>query len=251
MIGYVFSSSISDFFKAKRWVGWMALLVVLTLLTFTWSVMSKVPVSTESFARASEFFVFRLVAFTSALFATSVIASEIEQRTIVYLVTRPVPRWQLLLGRSLAAGFLASAYMVLVLAAVSLATSRTIDPSVFFRAAGAVGLGALAYLVLYIGFSLLFNRALLWSLLYAFGWESLITNMPGQVYYLSIHNHMSSFAALPKPETVPDQSLPMLGSVDIPPMVGLFTMLGIILLLMIFNMFWFSVNEYVPREDAE
>src|SRR5258708_16965542 len=44
-----------------------------------------------------------LLVILSVVFGTGVLAQEIEQKTIVYLLTRPVPRWRIMLMKFLGA----------------------------------------------------------------------------------------------------------------------------------------------------
>jgi ABC-2 type transport system permease protein len=199
--------------------------------------------------------VFRIVALASAIFTTAIISQEVEQRTIVYLLTRPVPRWKLLLIR-----YLASVLVVGVLGVIgALLTSWGAFGSLggndlLGKDVMALLVGAFAYGALFLFISLIFNRAMLVCLLFAFGWETSVPNMPGSMNSLSILTYMQAIAEHPASQ---DQSKLLgiasgaLGDNTIPPDRAWGILVGIIIVMLALSAWWFTHFEYVPREDAE
>ena len=67
----------------------------------------------------------------------------------------------------------------------------------FLRDAGAIFLGAAAYGSLFLFVTLIFNRALIICVLFAFGWESSVPNLATGLQKLSILAHMQAIAKHP------------------------------------------------------
>lgn len=257
MTGYVFTSTLREFLQPKRFLVWLVIgLVILVFMRFALAAQGNVG-QDLTYIRLSEMIVFRMLAFLSAILSSAIIAGEVEQRTIVYLLTRPIPRWQLLVGRYLACAAVVAALIIFMLIGTSLVNYGSPFNPFLLRDIATVILGSLTYGAIFLAISLLLNRAILFGLLYAFGWETLVANMPGQVFYMSIHNHLLGLANHPRPpEPEPvgrvAQAIQETAGVSwVPVHVALITLLSVAGLLMLFNVSWFSTNEYVAREDAE
>jgi ABC-2 type transport system permease protein len=122
--------------------------------------------------------------------ATSVLGDELEEGTAVYLLTKPVPRWQILLPK-LAAATLVSASMLFVATLLSgwLALHGHGDLSIVYGYAIAVIIADLAYTSLFVMLSLLTSRALIAGLIYVFIWETTTTSIFTGTRYLSIRHY--------------------------------------------------------------
>ena len=121
-----------------------------------------------------------------ALFhATSLIADEVEGKTLTYLLTRPLTRPSILAGKF--AAYLATSLGIALPAAVLtffiLMTARGwsgVGASVpdLFRDLGVVALTLLVYGALFTLLGVLLRRPVIPGLLFLFGWE-LMANLPG------------------------------------------------------------------------
>ena len=129
----------------------------------------------------------------AALFhATSLIADEVEGRTLTYLLTRPLTRPAILLGKFLA--YLATALGVALPAVVVtfflLASARGwsgvgAEVPDLLRDLGVVALALLAYGALFTLLGVLLRRPVIPGLLFLFGWE-LLANLPGYLPRLTL-----------------------------------------------------------------
>jgi ABC-2 type transport system permease protein len=110
-----------------------------------------------------------LVPFATLWFGTSAIGDLVEDRLLVYLWLKPVPRWQLP-----AAAVLATATVVLPLTMVPLVASALVAGAgdVAWAAALAASLAALAYAGLFVAAGLWFRRAVWWGLAFILIWEN-------------------------------------------------------------------------------
>ena len=121
-----------------------------------------------------------------ALFhATSLVADEVEGKTITYLLTRPVSRVSILVGKFLAylATSLGIALPAVVLTFFILVTTRGwegVGASVpdLFRDLGVVALTLIVYGASFTLLGVLLKRPVIPGLLFLFGWE-LLANLPG------------------------------------------------------------------------
>ena len=128
-----------------------------------------------------------------ALFhATSLVADEVEGRTITYLLTRPVTRPSILAGKFAAylATTLGIALPSVVLTFFTLATARGwqgLGASVpdLFRDLGVVTLTLVAYGALFTLLGVMLRRPVIPGLIFLFGWE-LLANLPGYLPRLTL-----------------------------------------------------------------
>ena len=188
----------------------------------------------------------------SVIYGTGVVSQEIEQRTIVYLLTRPVPRWRILLAK-----FIGSALAITVTVCVSaLLLALVVYGPGKLGGAGQLGrdlrilpVGALAYGSVFLLVATLLSRPLTFGLLFAFGWESWVPNLPGSFGRLSLMAHLRALAPHPASARTagflddfnPDITQPRAWLV-----LGLVIAVALAAALVVF-----STREYAPREDAE
>lgn len=251
MTSAIFAHALKESSRLRRVLPWLAIGVCCFLLAFNWKSFVPGSGTTESYVSVVALLAVRVLALGSAILTTAVIGQEIEGRTIVYLLTRPVPRWLLLIVRfaaSVLVVFLLSAF-AFVLTSIGAYGGLGANPYLF-RDLGVVALGALAYGALFLFVSLAVNRALIWCVLFAFGWETAVPSMPGDIYRASILSHLN--AAMNHPEMKTGGLLDLLGgSSAISAVSGVVTLLVLSGALLALSMWWFTRFEFVPREDAE
>jgi ABC-type transport system involved in multi-copper enzyme maturation permease subunit len=140
-------------------------------------------------------------------YGTALIADEVDDKTLTYLFTRPVPRSAVLLGKYLA--YLACTSLV-VLPSVMLIFFLLVP----LREVGAafttllVDLGLLAFGLAVYGalFALVgtvLKRPLLIGLVFAFGWEQIAMLMPGYVRRFTIIYYLQGLV----PHTIPSEGI--------------------------------------------
>jgi ABC-2 type transport system permease protein len=112
-----------------------------------------------------------LVPLATLWLGTSAIGDLVEDRLLVYLWLKPVPRWQLP-----AAAALATVTVAVPLTAVPLAASAFVAGAgdVALAALLAASLAALAYAGLFVAAGLWFRRALWWGLAFVLLWENVV-----------------------------------------------------------------------------
>jgi ABC-2 type transport system permease protein len=120
-----------------------------------------------------------------------VLGAEIEDGTAVHILTKPLPRREIILAKlAVAAGVTAAATVVpMFLAGV-------ITDSVRLGVGLALGtlLGAVTYSALFLGLSLATRRPVLVGLAYIMIWEGLLTNLLTGTRVLSVQQYVVSIA---------------------------------------------------------
>lgn len=112
-----------------------------------------------------------LVPLAALWLGTSAIGDLVEDKLLVYLSLKPVPRWQLP-----AAAILATVSVVVPLTAVPLAVSALVAGAVdvAWAALLAASLGGLAYAGLFVAAGIWFRRAIWWGLAFVLIWENAV-----------------------------------------------------------------------------
>lgn len=132
---------------------------------------------------------------TALVFGTAALGQEIEDGTVVYLLAKPVARWRIVIGKTLAA-WLATTLTVGTSAALTSAILLAGRPADLILPAFvvAVAAGALAYAALFVCLSVRFGRALIIGLVYVFIWEAVLSGFAPGTRLLSIREYALSIA---------------------------------------------------------
>ncbi len=250
---YLFQSTLADFLRPRRLLVWTVLAVVLFVMGRT--IVSLNPSSKPDaiYLLMSNIILYRIQMLAAAIFALQVIGAEVEQKTIVYLLTRPMPRPQILLARTLAAIVAVAFISLLSLLAVAAACGGASWQQVPIDAAALVA-GAFAYTAFFTLISLFIHKAMTICLMFAFGWETGIPNLPGNMFWVSINSYLTGITQAAKRDATNSAISAFAGgrsAAEITPLIGWAAMVGFTLFCLILGGYWFNNNEYVAREDAE
>jgi ABC-2 type transport system permease protein len=213
----VFDLSLGDMLWSRRTV-FMALIVGLpVLISFVVRALVELgaPIMRNSTVNGPVifglmvwvFFIRFSVPVLGVFYGTSLIADEVEDKTITYLFTRPIPRGAVLFGKYLA--YLTCTVFV-VLPAVVLVwllivpLKGSLGGSVIDLAKDlgllAVGLAVYGALFALIGAAL--KRPLLVGLIFVFGWETLAMTLPGNLKRLTVAFYLQGLV----PHAMPSDS---------------------------------------------
>jgi len=124
---------------------------------------------------------------TALIVGTGVLGSEVDDGTIVHILTKPLPRRDIILAKlGVAVGVTA------VTAAVPLFVAGALADSVRLGVGLAVGatVGAFAYTALFLMLSLLTRRPVLLGLVYILVWEGLLARFVSGTRVLSIEQYV-------------------------------------------------------------
>jgi ABC-type transport system involved in multi-copper enzyme maturation permease subunit len=122
------------------------------------------------------------------IYATSAFGDEREDRTLVYLLTRPLARWRIYLAKAIG---VAPLVLIIVLGAYIGICLVGGEPGrgLLFRFLPGLAIGTLAYTALFLFFGAVAPRPLIMSVVYTFLVETLVGNMPGTLKRMALSYH--------------------------------------------------------------
>ena len=190
-----------------------------------------------------------IVPVLGVFYGTALIADEVDDKTITYLFTRPIPRGAVLIGKYLA--YLACT-VLLILPTVTLVFFLIVPlgegsvgqafPSLLTDL-GMLALGLATYGALFAFIGARLKRPLVIGLVFTFGWEPTIMLVPGYLKQLTVAYYLQSLV----PHVMPDDStLTALLQVfsDVPPIGASLAALAIITGLAL----WLAARTVETRE---
>ena len=178
-------------------------------------------------------FVRFIVPVLGIFYGTSLMADEVDDKTITYLFTRPVPRASILLGKYLA--YLVCVVLLLLPSIVVIyflvvPIGGSIGRSFPLLAAdlGMVAVGVAAYGAVFAFVGAWLKKPLIAGLVFAFGWEQAVLLIPGYLKRLTVQYYLQALVPHAMPQ---DSALSVLLSAiqDFPPIgISLVCLAGII-----------------------
>ncbi|MEI8333472.1 MAG: ABC transporter permease subunit [Chloroflexota bacterium] len=129
------------------------------------------------------------------LFGTAVIGAEIDDGTIVYLISKPVPRLEIVLAKLLVAEAVTLALVVpmtLATTLIVLAGAPGADLEIVAGSTVGVAVGAIVYVAIFVAMSVLTSRALVLGLAYVLIWEGFLASLFAGTRNLSVREYAVS-----------------------------------------------------------
>jgi ABC-2 type transport system permease protein len=128
---------------------------------------------------------------TALIIGTSVLGLEIEDHTIIHVLAKPVPRYEIVHAKLAVAFAVTSVTTALPLAACgAIAESSTLAVALAVGAA----IGALAYSALFLALSLITRRPVAAGLVYIMLWENVLTQYVDGAKVFSVQQYTSTIA---------------------------------------------------------
>jgi ABC-2 type transport system permease protein len=197
------------------------------------------------------FFVTFDIVILSLFYGTSIVGEEIEGRTLPYLITRPLSKPAIFLGK-----YAAYVALMFVMVWTSLFLSffimnghRFRDPVLyltFLRYAGALGLGIIAYTAFFAFLGTFLKRAIVVGLLFGFGWENVIQYFPGSTQKFSLVHYMKSL--MPRRASGGPLSMLLFRLEPTDPAVAVLTLVAIAAVFLGLACWLFREKEYLFEE---
>ncbi len=168
------------------------------VLTYRWIRVPFTPAQVFSSLMSTAVIHF-LVVFVTLFYGTALISEEVEGKTLTYLIVRPIPKPTIMLGK-----FLALIWISVVLVLPTILFSYAIlyvrtdmgpfleDIGILGKDIGIVLLALLAYGSLFSLLGAWLRHSILTGLVYAFGWEGIISYLPGFTRKLTITHYVQS-----------------------------------------------------------
>lgn len=197
-------------------------------------------------------FILTLISLVMALFyGTSLIADEVDSKTIIYLFTRPIRKYSIILAKYLA--YLLSAIIILIPPTIitfliisigSLNSSDFLNSLIVFgKQIAVITTGLIVYGAIFLFFGAWRKHAMIIGLLFAFGWEKIILMVPGAVRRFSVVHYLLSIF----PRGVLQSGfriLPPMANIKSSEITSIITLTFIFLVFMSLSMFLISRKEY-------
>ncbi len=142
-------------------------------------------------------------------YGTSLIADEVEDRTITYLFTRPIPRGAIVVGKYFAYLVCTSIVVLPSVVVVYFSVVPLFGGSVgagfpsLVADLGLIGLGLAVYGAAFAFVGARLRRPLLSGLLFVFGWEPVVVLVPGYMKNLSIAYYLQGLVPHAAPQGEP------------------------------------------------
>ena len=197
MIGFIFGLTLRQLVFRKSTLLLLLLASIPVLIAVVFEIGNDGETLPEEFAveiLAVWLVTTTVLPLTSVLFGTSVLGDELEDGTIIYLLTKPVERWLILLPKIAAAWLLITALVVASLVVSIFIVLGTDGGSLMLGFGVAMTVGALAYSVVFSLLSIVTSRALIAGLIFVFIWEGAVAGIFEGVRFLSIRHHTLGLA---------------------------------------------------------
>jgi ABC-2 type transport system permease protein len=190
-----------------------------------------------------------IVPVLGVFYGTSLIADEVEDKTITYLFTRPIPRRAVLLGKFFA--YLACT-VLLVLPSVMLVFFLIVSTGggsigaafpALVADLGMLAVGLAAYGAVFALVGTRLKRPLVVGLVFAFGWEPAVLLFPGYLKRLSVAYYLQALVAHEMPQ---DSSVSVLLQIfhEVPSIAASLLTLAVIVAVAL----WFAGRAVEQRE---
>lgn len=136
-----------------------------------------------------------LLPITTLILATSAFRDEIEDRTMVYLVVKPISRFRIVAEKYLAVieSTILALWTGIIATWIIVSGSDMVDTlDVLVAALVTILVGVAAYSAVFVAVSLIVPRALVVGILYTLVWESLLSRFIPGVWTLSVRHYVES-----------------------------------------------------------
>jgi ABC-type transport system involved in multi-copper enzyme maturation permease subunit len=258
----IFDLSLGEMLWSRRSV-FLALVVggpvVLALITRTmWTFMpaSSLRINGDAVSGAGIFglmiwllYVRFIVPILGVFYGTALIADEVDDKTITYLFTRPIPRGSILVGKYLA--YLACT-VLLILPSVMLVfflmvplgggSVASLFPALL-EDLGMLAVGLAAYGAVFAWVGARVKRPLVTGLLFVLGWEPTVLLIPGYLRRVTVAYYLQALVPHAMPQDSAISTL-LQGFTEVPGIAASLAALA----LMILGLLWLAARTIETRE---
>lgn len=136
-----------------------------------------------------------LLPLVALVFGTTALGSEIEDGTIVFLLSKPVRRWKVVVVKgAVAAAGTALLAVPTTIAATWIITGSPTEGGLVVGLAIAALVASVVYSALFVALSAITGRALVIGLIYVFVWENLLATAFNGISWLSVRAYARGWA---------------------------------------------------------
>ena len=133
-----------------------------------------------------------LLPLVAVIVGTAALGSEIDDGTIVYLLSKPVARWRIVLVKVAVAWILTSLLVAPAIYVAGIIGSGDAQLAGAFAVAAVAG--ALEYTAIFVALSLVTSRALIVGLAYVVIWEGVVAGLFAATRTVSVRQHVLAIA---------------------------------------------------------
>lgn len=133
-----------------------------------------------------------LMPLVALLFGTATLGAELDEGTAIYLLAKPIPRWQTLLTKLVVASICSVALTSIPVLLAGWLAGGDIGLALAFAVASAAG--SVIYCSLFVALSLATTRALVVGLGYVLIWEGVLASLFAGTQTFSVRQHTLAFA---------------------------------------------------------
>ena len=191
------------------------------------------------------FYIQFIIEILAIFFGSSIIDEEVDNKTLVYLNTKPIEKVAVFIGKFLS-------YLTIILSMVIMGLIFTFLIAYFNNnMIGRVGelikylyasvFAILAYTSIFAMLSTFFKRTAMLGLLFVFGWESIVNYMPGSTQKLTIIHFVKSLI----PQTAVNKQFLLFHLEPSSILTSVLVLLSITLISIIIGAIIFKYKEYV------
>ena len=199
-------------------LGAISMLPVLVVLSIRiWFPNEGITAQMQLASLSFEVFIPFLIPIAAMAVGIPAIGEQIDDGTIVFTWTRPIKRRAIFLGRLLAAQVVATTLMsgALVLCFIIMVSQGTDVITwdflkLYLLTFMIIAVGIFTYAAVFATMGTVFRKPVLAAILFAFGWENLVTNIPARVQEFGLRFHLQNL--IDRPATVPDDLPGILGA---------------------------------------
>jgi len=122
----------------------------------------------------------------SLIFGTAALGSELDDGTAVHILTKPIPRWSIIVPKLLVAAGLTAVLLVpsTLLTGILIGGTGSHELAITFAFGIAVLIGSFVYVAIFVALSAATSRGLVIGLAYSLLWEGLLAGaLPGTQYF--------------------------------------------------------------------
>ena len=133
-----------------------------------------------------------VVPLVAVIVGTAAIGSDIEDGTIIYLLAKPIPRWIIVLVKTVVVWLVTAALVVPAMIIAGIVGSGDADLGLAY-AVGAL-VATIEYGAIFVALSVITTRALIIGLAYVVIWEGILAGLFAGTRVLSVRQHALSVA---------------------------------------------------------
>lgn len=246
-IGVIFRLTFNQIIWNKRTIFFSLVVLIPVVIGIFYRTSEKTPFLYYEFLAnfVNVVFLHFLSLLLSLFYGTAVIGDEIDNKTITYLYMRPVAKYCMILGKY--GAFLSGSSLLLlpsILFTYLLIASKQgwsnmlFDSGLLFKYTWVLFLALLAYGSIFLLFGTLFKRSVLFGMMFAFGWETVMSKLPGNIKQLTIMHYLISL--FPRDHISQDAMFKNATSLE----TSLTTILGLALVCLGLSIFVIYRKEY-------